>query len=351
MLRNLKYFAGVVALCAAFGTGCSGAVSEETPVKVIFDTDMGNDIDDALALDMLYKYADEGRITLLRITSNKEEHPASVEYIDILNTFYGYPDIPVGRIREGANCDRENSFVAQTSRDGDYKRTISDYDALPESAELLRRLLASQGDGEVTLIAVGFSTNLQRLMASGPDAVSSLDGMELIRRKVKHLYMMAGEFEQAEGKSAEYNIRIDRNAAQELFEKWPTPVTVSPFEVGSRILYPVESILGDFGYVEKHPLAEAYKVINRCLTTVQWGPVGRALRRGTRCRVFPLQRSGRIRVDDESMTWFEPDPAGRHRYLIAGEARCARARERMGRADYAAAASIPNQRWNKPKRY
>ena len=110
MLRNLKYFAGVVALCAAFGTGCSGAVSEETPVKVIFDTDMGNDIDDALALDMLYKYADEGRITLLGITSNKEEHPASVEYIDILNTFYGYPDIPVGRIREGANCDRENSF-------------------------------------------------------------------------------------------------------------------------------------------------------------------------------------------------------------------------------------------------
>ena len=89
MLRNLKYFAGVVALCAAFGTGCSGAVSEETPVKVIFDTDMGNDIDDALALDMLYKYADEGRITLLGITSNREEHPASVEYIDILNTFYG----------------------------------------------------------------------------------------------------------------------------------------------------------------------------------------------------------------------------------------------------------------------
>ena len=86
MLRNLKYFAGVVALCAAFGTGCSGAVSEETPVKVIFDTDMGNDIDDALALDMLYKYADEGRITLLGITSNKEEHPASVEYIDILST-------------------------------------------------------------------------------------------------------------------------------------------------------------------------------------------------------------------------------------------------------------------------
>lgn len=330
MLRNLKYFAGVVALCAAFGTGCSGAVSEETPVKVIFDTDMGNDIDDALALDMLYKYADEGRITLLGITFNKEEHPASVEYIDILNTFYGYPNIPVGRIREGANCDRENSFVAQTSRDGDYKRTISDYDALPESAELLRRLLASQGDGEVTLIAVGFSTNLQRLMASGPDAVSSLDGMELIRRKVKHLYMMAGEFEQAEGKSAEYNIRIDRNAAQELFEKWPTPVTVSPFEVGSRILYPVESILGDFGYVEKHPLAEAYKVYKPMpYDRPMWDPSAVLCAVEPDAGYFRYSAPGRIRVDDESMTWFEPDPAGRHRYLIAGEAECARARERM----------------------
>lgn len=93
-----------------FWYGCSGAVSEETPVKVIFDTDMGNDIDDALALDMLYKYADEGRITLLGITSNKEEHPASVEYIDILNTFYGYPDIPVGRIREGRELRPRKQF-------------------------------------------------------------------------------------------------------------------------------------------------------------------------------------------------------------------------------------------------
>lgn len=271
MLRNLKYFAGVVALCAAFGTGCSGAASEETPVKVIFDTDMGNDIDDALALDMLYKYADEGRITLLGITSNKEEHPASVEYIDILNTFYGYPDIPVGRIREGANCDRENSFVAQTSRDGGYKRTISDYDALLESAELLRRLLASQGDGEVTLIAVGFSTNLQRLMASGPDAVSSLDGMELIRRKVKHLYMMAGEFEQAEGKSAEYNIRIDRDAAQELSKSGPRPLR-SVLSRSVRVFSIPWSRFSEISAMWRNiRWPRPIKSINRCLTTVLCG--------------------------------------------------------------------------------
>ena len=29
---------------------------------IIFETDMGNDVDDAWALDMLHKYADEGRL-------------------------------------------------------------------------------------------------------------------------------------------------------------------------------------------------------------------------------------------------------------------------------------------------
>ena len=94
MLRNLKYFAGVVALCAAFGTGCSGAVSEETPVKVIFDTDMGNDVDDVLALDMLYKYQDAGKIQLLLISNNKG-NAYSAPFIHLMNDFYGWSGIPV----------------------------------------------------------------------------------------------------------------------------------------------------------------------------------------------------------------------------------------------------------------
>ena len=30
------------------------------PIPVIFETDMGNDVDDVLALDMLYKLVDQG---------------------------------------------------------------------------------------------------------------------------------------------------------------------------------------------------------------------------------------------------------------------------------------------------
>ena len=52
-------------------------------LKVIFETDMGNDIDDALALDMLYKYSDLGKINLLGVSSNKDDR-YSAEFIDVL---------------------------------------------------------------------------------------------------------------------------------------------------------------------------------------------------------------------------------------------------------------------------
>ena len=42
------------------------------PQKVIFDTDMGNDIDDALALAMLYDYQESGKAKVLAILLNKD---------------------------------------------------------------------------------------------------------------------------------------------------------------------------------------------------------------------------------------------------------------------------------------
>lgn len=308
---------------------CTGHVQNTEPVKVIFDTDMGNDIDDALALDMLYKYADWGKVELLAITSNKEE-PQSVEYIDIMNTFYGYPDIPVGKITDGAFCDRVNSYTSVTSADTSYARTISDYTALPESVDLMRKTLAGQDDNSVVIIAVGFSTNLQRLMHSGPDEISEMTGMELIRKKVRGLYMMAGEFEDTAGKSEEYNIRTDRKAAEEVFSAWPTDIVTSPFEVGSKILYPVSSILNDFKYAGKHPLVEAYKVYKPMpYDRPMWDPSAVLYAIEPDMGYFSLSGPGKITVDQTSMTWFSPEKEGKHRYLKIEEPQQAKALGRM----------------------
>ena len=55
---------------------------------------MGNDVDDVLALDMLYKYQDAGKIRLLLISNNKG-NAYSAPFIQLMNDFYGWSGIPV----------------------------------------------------------------------------------------------------------------------------------------------------------------------------------------------------------------------------------------------------------------
>lgn len=84
-------FAAVLALCTA---------SYSNPQKVIFDTDMGNDVDDALALAMLYGYHKSGKAELAGILVNKG-NPNAPKFCAALNKYYGLPDIPIGFISNG----------------------------------------------------------------------------------------------------------------------------------------------------------------------------------------------------------------------------------------------------------
>ena len=58
----------------------------------------------------------------------------------------------------------------------------------------------------------------------------------------------------------EFNVVKDVTSAQALVRDWPTPIMFSGFEVGLAVRYPADSIERDFGYVEHHPLAEAYRL-------------------------------------------------------------------------------------------
>jgi hypothetical protein len=52
--------------------GCNTTTKTAQVPNIIFETDMGNDVDDALALDMIYKYFDDGKINMLAVCSNKD---------------------------------------------------------------------------------------------------------------------------------------------------------------------------------------------------------------------------------------------------------------------------------------
>ena len=52
-------------------------------------------------------------------------------------------------------------------------------------------------------------------------------------------------------------------SAKAVFERWPTPIVFSGFEIGRDLPYPAASIERDFGYVALHPMAESYKAYKK----------------------------------------------------------------------------------------
>lgn len=328
----------LLAVVAAFATLAGIAVADDgrpQPVAMIFDTDLGNDVDDAMALAVIHALADRGQCELLAVTVTKD-NPYAGACVDLLNTFYGRPDIPIGVVRDGM-APQDHKYIRQlaTASDGGRPRYPHDLTSgvdAPEAVGLLRKTLAGQPDGSVVIVQVGFSTNLARLLDSKPDSNSPLDGKTLVGQKVKLLSIMAGAFtpELAARHFCEYNVKIDVPNARHVIHRWPTPVVFSGWEIGNAIQYPAESVLEDFGYVPHHPVAEAYDLYrgrkNR-QPTYDLTSVLYAVRpdRG----YFDLSPPGRVIVEDDGFVRFQPEANGRHRYLIATPEQVARVQEAL----------------------
>lgn len=286
---------------------------------VIMETDLGNDVDDAIAMDLLYKYMDAGKINLLMVGVNKDG-TAPIEYVDVLNTWYGYPDIPVGTIHNGIDCANDSVNYAEAvdnmkAEDGTalFKRSHQDYESYPESHILYRKVLAEQPDNSVTIASVGFSTNLVRLLETGADEFSPLTGKELVSKKVKLLVMMAGSFI---GENVpEYNVWKDVPSARKIFEEWPSPVVASPFDVGIKVLYPATSIENDFIWAEHHPVVEAYKAyLPMPYDRPTWDPTA-VLYAVEGDGWFTVSPVGDVTVTDDGRTIFTENECGTRRFL------------------------------------
>lgn len=322
MMKSKMYWLPLILLVALANCTSKERQSEQPAsgeLKVIFETDIGNDIDDALALDMLYKYLDAGDIELLAIMINKEGAQPP-EFTDIMNSWYGYPDIPIGIIHNGVECEHDAtnytqcvSVMENANGEPKFQRSLNDYTTLPEAHLLYRELLAQQPDHSVTIVSVGFSTNLVRLLDTPVDEFSKLTGQELVARKVKLLCTMAGCFNNPEW--FEYNVVKDIPAAKKVFSEWPTVLVTSPFEVGMAIHYPGNSIENDFTWAAEHPLVEAYKCYQEMpydrptwdLTSVLYAVEGPSY--------FNVSGPGIIEVSDQGTTLFTPEGNGNRYYL------------------------------------
>lgn len=324
----MKYYLILTSLLFSLG------FAQAEPVRMIFDTDMGNDIDDAMALAIIHQLVGRGAVELLAVTSTKD-NPKSASYIDAVNTYYGHPDVPIGAVRDGATPEegKFNGLADKKDTDGKplYPHDLKSGEDAPEAVSLMRKTLAAQPDGSVMLVQVGFFTNCARLLNSKPDEHSDLDGKALIKKKVKEFVIMAGAFQSIRYNTnyIEYNVVKDIPAAKKVAEEWPTPVIWSGFEIGINTVYPWKSIMEDYNYRTQHLIKESYLVYipekphDRPTWDLSCVLYSAFPDRG----YFDLSPFGNVTVDDKGLTDFTTKGKGdgkNDRYLIMSELQAAR---------------------------
>jgi len=283
------------------------------PVSVIFDTDMSPDYDDVGALAILHALADSGEVKILATVSSNM-YANAVPCIEIINTYFKRPDIPLGAPRKGPNMidprfGEKYDYWPDILPEKYPHKVKSSADA-PDAVQVYRRILSEQPDASVNIITVGFLTNVAALLQSPPDQFSNLDGKALIKKKVRRLISMAGSFPNGR----EFNVHIDSLASITVFNDWPTPVLLSGFEIGRDILTGLRLVASD---IQNSPVKDAFSMGLKLDIHGRnsWDQTAALVgSRGTQ-KYFDTVK-GRMLVNmDGSNTW-QDDPNGPHERLI-----------------------------------
>ncbi len=216
------------------GLFSAAANSYGQPVKIIVDTDMLTDPEDVNALWLLNTLADRGEAEVLAcVVNGHETNRASGAAVDVINTWFGRPNIPFGAFKGG--YPKKRSPFTPLLRDR-FPHSAPDDDKLPSALEIYRSVLAKQPDKSVVIVSIGFLVNLKDLLSSSPDKHSDLRGADQIRRKVKKLAVMGGKYPQG----TEYNFSFGGvgPCTQEVIERWPdeVPIVFSGYEIGGRVI-------------------------------------------------------------------------------------------------------------------
>lgn len=295
------------------------SAKEGDRVDVIFETDYGNDADDAIALDVIAKYCDAGRMRLLGVSTHKAGDlicPA----VDASLTWYGYGRVPLAKspspVKTADGNHYADSVAMKLNPDGTPAFAQAHRGKYEDAVTMYRRILSSRRDSSVVIISVGFGTNLALLLESGPDKFSPLTGRELVARKVKLLSVMAGDYRR--DSFPEYNINSDIPAMRKVFDLWPGKILENPFEIGEKVKIPSSVINEKLAWGRPHPLLSAFNGLNprphdQCAFDVM------SVIAIVQPQMFSLSPRGTVTVDAKGYNHFTPSPSGKHRYLLTSE--------------------------------
>lgn len=287
--------------------------------KIIFDTDIGGDCDDAGALAIIHQAVAGSFARLLAVTVSTRD-PWAVACADAINRYYGNivpiglcQRAPIGDPTMAEFLERYGKHIAENFENKYLQRptecSMQQGFAYPEKAvELMRRLLVCNTGSKITLVVVGSCLNLASLMESEGDHISPLTGIELMQAQVDKVVLMGGLF--AENATPEYNIKTDIPSAKIVFERCPVPIAISHFDVGLRLMSGGRLV----EEAPENPAAEAYR-FHVGGKRHSWDPIAAFYAVYGCAGVFSDHRVGRVAVDDQGVTHFEENEGGTHRLI------------------------------------
>ena len=312
--------------CSLFLTACKHDIHETKSYigkpLVILDTDIGSSTDDLFALEMLHYYEQNGVCRLLGVIVDREGVD-NAACVDVMNNYFGDGSTPIALVCKGIEGPKvwidyhTMPYYTQPNNEPMFRRSISDYTTLLDGWQLYRKLLAEQPDGSVSICSIGFLTSLAQLLASEADKYSPLTGVELVRKKVKCIYLQGGVFGDAE--ESDFNFAQGIQFALDFFRLWPQEVDMvfSPMEVGQAIEYKPEQVISDISWTDYHPIKQVYMTCDCNTGQRMWDlmPIINAVEGET---LFTFSKRGTVSLTPDAQTIFLPSATGNCRYQLHG---------------------------------
>ena len=302
--------AALILVACVLGTGAGTVRARAADVpRMILDSDMSSDWDDAGDMALLHGLALAGDLEILATVASST-NLGTAQGMDAINTWYGYdgvakPKIPVG---VPSFVGGAGNFPAQIGQE--FPHTWRSKDDFEEAVHLYRRVLYAQSDDSVTIVTTGYLENLEDLLKSGADHDGDgipLTGAQLVSQKVKLWACAGGCYPSGD----EFNFRVCTRrpvSAHYVVNNWPTRMMAVGYDVGQAIytagllpeaptFHPVRRVYADIKYVYPYP---------------SWGQVVMLYgARGYR-GLWNAVTVGRNNADEAGHNWWTdtPDPSG-----------------------------------------
>lgn len=219
--------------------------------KIILDTDPSADPDDVGCMAMLHNMATNGECEILAIINSTHFKQSSLS-ISAINEFYNRKAIPVGDYKGYKTKVEapESNYDYHLARA--YPRNLKSWKESLNGVTLYREILASAEDVSITIVIIGTMHNFHDLLKSKGDKFSSLNGIQLVKKKVAQVVTMGGNFIDGKGydrtnwggadQLCEYTnwscLNEERNSmCRFVINQCPSPFIASGWEVGCGDYY------------------------------------------------------------------------------------------------------------------